>query len=96
MSRRKVTETVASILPPEDVDVWMTTPNRALHGDTPAERIRAGDSRSVLALAEAMADGVVCRARPSTNRDGSCPRFARASPIFVTVRHRPADLGSGR
>jgi len=54
-----VAEAVTDVLPPEDANVWMFTPSRALNHDTPAERIRSGDFRSVLALIEAMADGVV-------------------------------------
>lgn len=54
-----VAEAVAEILPPEDANMWMFTPNRTLHHDTPAERIRAGDYKAVLALIDAMADGIV-------------------------------------
>lgn len=54
-----VAAAVAEVLPPEDVDVWMFTPSRALDHETPADRIRNGDFRSVLALIDSMADGVV-------------------------------------
>lgn len=54
-----VAEAVTEVLPPEDANLWMFTPSRALDHDTPAERIRTGDYKSVLALVEAMADGVV-------------------------------------
>lgn len=52
-----VAEAVAELLDAEDANVWMFTPSRALNHDTPADRIRAGDYKSVLGLIDAMADG---------------------------------------
>lgn len=40
-------------------NVWLFEPNRELNGDTPADRLTAGDFRSVIALIGALADGVV-------------------------------------
>lgn len=54
-----VAEAVTEVLPPEDVNIWMFTPSKALDHETPAERIRHGDFKAVLALIDAMADGVV-------------------------------------
>lgn len=54
-----VGERLAGILKPEAANVWIFSPNGLLNADTPAERIRAGDFRTVLALIEALADGVV-------------------------------------
>lgn len=58
-SSRLETGIAEKILLPNDVEAWLVTPNRALKGYTPAERVVHGDSKSVLALIEAMADGVV-------------------------------------
>lgn len=54
-----VGEHVSKVLEPESVNLWLFSPNELLAADTPAERIRKGDFRSVLALIEAPADGVV-------------------------------------
>lgn len=54
-----VAEAVTDVLPPEDANVWMFTPIRALDHDTPAERIQKDDFKSVLGLIDAIADGVV-------------------------------------
>ena len=54
-----VGEQVSRVLEPGSVNLWLFSPNELLGADTPAERIRAGDFRSVLALIEALADGVV-------------------------------------
>ncbi|MGH2633473.1 MAG: antitoxin Xre-like helix-turn-helix domain-containing protein [Tepidiformaceae bacterium] len=54
-----VGEQVSRVLNPEAANWWIFSPNELLGADTPAERIRAGDFRSVLALIEALADGVV-------------------------------------
>jgi hypothetical protein len=53
-----VGEQVAKVLRPEAANLWMFAPNELLGADTPADRIRQGDFRSVLALIEALADGV--------------------------------------
>jgi transcriptional regulator with XRE-family HTH domain len=54
-----VAEAVAGVLKRSEANLWMLTPNRLLDHDSPAERIHEGDFRSVLALVEALADGVV-------------------------------------
>lgn len=54
-----VGEAVSEVLKPEDANLWIFSPNKLLGGDTPAERIQAGDYKSVLALIEALAEGVV-------------------------------------
>ncbi len=43
----------------EDVDLWLFEPNRLLDGDTPAERIRNGRYKDVLAVIAALADDVI-------------------------------------
>lgn len=52
-------EQISKVLNPEAANLWIFSPNELLGADTPAERIRSGDFRSVLALIEALADGVV-------------------------------------
>jgi hypothetical protein len=39
--------------------LWIFSPNQLLSGDTPAERITTGDFKTVLALIDALAEGVV-------------------------------------
>ncbi|HNI36233.1 MAG TPA: DUF2384 domain-containing protein [Microthrixaceae bacterium] len=46
-------------LSPDDANTWIFSPNRLLGGDKPSERIHAADYRSVLALIDAIADGIV-------------------------------------
>ena len=54
-----VGERLKNVLKPEDANLWIFTPNRLLEYDTPAERIGKGQFRDVLALIEALAEGVV-------------------------------------
>jgi len=54
-----VAEELRSVLRAEDANLWIMSPNRLLGGDTPAQRIHAGDFRSVVGLIEALADGIV-------------------------------------
>ena len=54
-----VAEQLSKVLRPEDANLWIFSPNVLLQHDTPADRIRHGDYRSVLGLIEALADGVV-------------------------------------
>lgn len=54
-----VAEAVKGVIPADRANLWMFTPNRLLDHDKPADRIRQGDYRSVLAVIEAIADGVV-------------------------------------
>ena len=53
-----VAEQAASVIQPTDLSLWLFTPNRLLDHDSPADRIAAGDYRSVVALLEALADGI--------------------------------------
>lgn len=54
-----VADAVSHVLPADEANLWIFSPNRLLGHDTPADRIRAGDYKSVLAVIEAIADGVV-------------------------------------
>jgi hypothetical protein len=54
-----VAEELRSVLKPEDANLWILSPNRLLDGDTPAQRIHAGDFKSVVGVIEALADGIV-------------------------------------
>lgn len=54
-----VAEELAKVIEPGERNLWLFSPNRLLDHDTPAERIAKGDFRSVLALIEALADGIV-------------------------------------
>lgn len=54
-----VADEVATVIRPEDVNLWMFAPNRLLDGDTPADRIREGRYKDVLAVIAALADDVV-------------------------------------
>ncbi|MDQ6949815.1 MAG: MbcA/ParS/Xre antitoxin family protein [Actinomycetota bacterium] len=54
-----VAEALGEVIKGEDANLWMFSPNKMLNHDTPAERIQSGDYRSVLAVIEALADGVV-------------------------------------
>ena len=52
-------EQLSKVMRREDANLWIFSPNAYLKGDTPAERITTGDFKTVLALIEALADGVV-------------------------------------
>lgn len=54
-----VADAVSTILPREEANLWMFTPNRLLEHDTPAQRIHDGGYRDVLDVIEAIASGVV-------------------------------------
>lgn len=54
-----VAQAVSEILPSDQANLWIFTPNRLLDHDSPAERIHAGGYRDVLNLIEALAEGVV-------------------------------------
>lgn len=54
-----VAEEISKVLEPEEAREWLFMPNRLLGHDSPADRIEQNDYRSVLALIEALADGVV-------------------------------------
>lgn len=53
-----VAEAIARVLKPDEARVWLFSPNPYLDGDSPADRIAKGEFRSVLALIDAMDDGV--------------------------------------
>lgn len=53
-----IAEEAGGIIHPDDVNLWLFSPNRMLGGDRPADRIATGAYRDVLALLEALADGV--------------------------------------
>jgi transcriptional regulator with XRE-family HTH domain len=53
-----VAEAVAGVLKRSDANLWLMSPNRLLDHDRPADRIHAGDYRSVLALLDALGDGI--------------------------------------
>ena len=53
-----VAEELAKVLRPEDANLWIFSPNVLLEHDVPADRIKSGDYKTVLALIEALADGV--------------------------------------
>ena len=54
-----VAEQLVEVIEPGERNLWLFSPNRLLDHDTPAERIARGDFRTVLALIEALADGIV-------------------------------------
>lgn len=54
-----VADAVTEIMPRENANLWMFSPNRLLNHDTPASRVHAGHYRDVLDLIEALAEGVV-------------------------------------
>lgn len=54
-----VAEVLGGVLRPEAANIWLSSPNRLLDWDTPAERISRGGFRDVLALIEALAEGIV-------------------------------------
>ncbi len=51
-------EQLSRVLRAQDANLWIFSPNRLLQGDSPADRIRKGDYRTVLDLIEALADGI--------------------------------------
>ncbi len=53
-----VAEQAAAVIEPADLSLWLFAPNRLLDHDSPADRIASGDYRSVVALLEALADGI--------------------------------------
>lgn len=54
-----VAEAVTTVLPAEEANLWMLSPNRLLGHDSPATCIKQGRFKDVLDLIEALADGVV-------------------------------------
>lgn len=54
-----VADAVTEVMPRENANLWMLSPNRLLDHDTPADRVHAGRYKDVLDLIEALAEGVV-------------------------------------
>nr|WP_281373419.1 antitoxin Xre/MbcA/ParS toxin-binding domain-containing protein [Kineococcus aurantiacus] len=54
-----VADAVTEVIPAEEANLWMFTPNRLLDHDSPATCIREGRYKDVLALIDALAEGVV-------------------------------------
>lgn len=54
-----VAEQASEVVHPEDINLWLFTPNRMLDGDRPADRIADGRYRDVLGLLDALSEGVV-------------------------------------
>lgn len=54
-----VADAVTEIMPRENANLWMLSPNKLLHHESPADRIRSGHYKDVLDLIEALAEGVV-------------------------------------
>lgn len=46
------------VLTDAGAEIWLHRPNRLLDGDTPAQRIAAGDRQAVLDYLAAMGEGV--------------------------------------
>lgn len=53
-----VADAVAEVLPRDHANVWMFSPNRLLEHRKPADLVRDGEYQRVLALIDAMAEGV--------------------------------------
>lgn len=53
-----VADVLSEVLPRDHANTWLFTPQRALHHEKPATLIQEGRYKEVLALIEAMADGV--------------------------------------
>jgi hypothetical protein len=53
-----VAEALAEVLPRDQANVWMFLPNRLLEHRKPADLVRDGEHQRVLALIDAMAEGV--------------------------------------
>lgn len=54
-----VSDKLSKVLRPEDANLWLYSPNELLGDESPAELIRRREFRKVLALIEALAEGVV-------------------------------------
>ncbi len=53
-----VGDQLRDLMAPEDSNLWIFSPNPGLDYNSPAERISEGDFRSVIALINAMKEGV--------------------------------------
>lgn len=54
-----VAQVVTEVIPKDQANIWMFSPNRLLDHETPADRIHAGKYRDVMDLIEALAEGIV-------------------------------------
>jgi hypothetical protein len=54
-----VAQELEAVLDADHANLWILSPNRLLDGDAPAERIHNGDFKAVVAVIEALADGIV-------------------------------------
>ena len=53
-----VADALAEVLPRDQANVWMFSPNRLLAHAKPADLVRDGEYQRVLALIDAMAEGI--------------------------------------
>ncbi|WP_419944110.1 helix-turn-helix domain-containing protein [Candidatus Poriferisodalis sp.] len=53
-----VAEQAVGVIQSADVPLWLFAPNRLLDHDSPADRIASGDYRTVIALVDALAEGI--------------------------------------
>ena len=53
-----VADALAEVLPRDQANVWMFSPNRLLAHGKPADLVRDGEYQRVLALIDAMAEGI--------------------------------------
>ena len=53
-----VADALAEVLPRDQANVWMFSPNRLLGHGKPADLVRDGEYQRVLALIDAMAEGI--------------------------------------
>lgn len=53
-----VAEALKDVIRDEDIGLWMQSPHPRLGFDTPEERVSRGDFKDVIAVVEALADGV--------------------------------------
>ncbi|MCZ0732174.1 antitoxin Xre/MbcA/ParS toxin-binding domain-containing protein [Mycolicibacterium iranicum] len=53
-----VADALAEVLPQDQANVWMFSPNRLLAHAKPADLVRDGEYQRVLALIDAMAEGI--------------------------------------
>jgi predicted transcriptional regulator len=54
-----VAEALTEVLPRDRANLWIFSPNQLLDHDTPAARIHDGQWKDVVAVIEAIADGIV-------------------------------------
>jgi transcriptional regulator with XRE-family HTH domain len=52
-------EQLAKVMKPDEANVWVSSPNRLLNGESPAQLIRRREFRKVLGLIQALGEGVI-------------------------------------